>query len=140
MYSDVNRLDSFVGMSAEPHRPGHELGELQEAIWKKQFENLRDGDRFFYQNDPVLAEIQSRYGISYRRTLGEIIELNTEAEVEPNVFLSDIPILPSWANATPYAVDDVIVYRGNTYVCRQAHRSQLDWTPPATPALWRRVV
>ncbi len=139
MYSDVNRLDAFVGMSAEPHRPGHELGELQEAIWKKQFENLRDGDRFFYANDPVLAEIQTRYGISYRRTLGEIIELNTEAEVEPDVFLSDIPILPAWANATGYAVDDVIVYRGSTYVCRQAHRSQSDWTPPVTPALWRRV-
>lgn len=139
VHGDVNRLDAFVGMSAEPHRAGHELGELQEAIWQKQFENLRDGDRFFHLNDPVLQDIQNRYGISYRHTLGEIIEMNTDAEVEDNVFFSDIPILPAWANATTYAVDDVIVYRGSTYVCRQAHRSQLDWTPPVTPALWRRV-
>ncbi|MET9631878.1 peroxidase family protein [Lentzea sp. NPDC006480] len=140
MYSDVNRLDAFVGMSAEPHRTGHELGELQEAIWKKQFENLRDGDRFFYANDSVLTDIQNRYGITFRHTLGEIIRMNTSAEVKDDVFLSEIPILPSWANATAYAINDVIVYRGATYVCRQAHRSQLDWTPPVTPALWRRVV
>ncbi|MFS8100701.1 hypothetical protein LFM09_26580 [Lentzea alba] len=139
LYGDVNRLDAFAGMSAEPHRSGHELGELQEAIWKKQFENLRDGDRFFYLNDPVLRDIEARYGITYRHTLGQIIEMNTNAEVEDNVFLSDIPILPAWANATAYAVNDVITYRGSTYVCRQAHRSQVDWTPPVTQALWRRA-
>jgi hypothetical protein len=65
--------------------------------------------------------------------------MNANAEVEGNVFLSDIPILPAWANATAYAINDVTVYRGSTYVCRQAHRSQLDWTPPVTPALWRRA-
>ena len=33
---------------------GTEFGELQLAIWKQQFEALRDGDRFFYLNDPAL--------------------------------------------------------------------------------------
>ena len=41
-------------MVAEPHVPGTEFGELQLAMWKKQFQALRDGDRFFYGNDPAL--------------------------------------------------------------------------------------
>jgi hypothetical protein len=55
-------------------------------MWKKQFEALRDGDRFFYLNDPVLAQIESQYGITYKHTLGELIRLNTDAEVPDDVF------------------------------------------------------
>ena len=83
---DPSQMDAFVGMVAEPHLPGTEFGELQLAIWRRQFEALRDGDRFFYLNDPELAEIESRYGITYRHTLGEIIEMNTGIDVQPNVF------------------------------------------------------
>jgi hypothetical protein len=87
IYGDVDKIDAFVGMVSEPHREGSNLGELQHAIWKKQFEALRDGDRFFYLNDPLLRTIERQYGISYRKTLGEIIELNTDADVNDNVFL-----------------------------------------------------
>jgi hypothetical protein len=47
---------------------------------------LRDGDRFFYLNDPVLGLIAATYGISYKHTLAEIIKLNTGATVQSNVF------------------------------------------------------
>jgi hypothetical protein len=30
-------------------------------------------------------------------------------------------------------------YNGVLYECRQAHVTQSDWTPPATPALWAVV-
>ena len=73
-------------MVAEPHVAGTEFGELQLAIWKRQFEALRDGDRFFYANDPALKEIQRRYGISYRRTLAQLIVANTGARVQANAF------------------------------------------------------
>ena len=53
---------------------GSEFGELQLAMWKQQFQALRDGDRFFYLNDPVLPEIKRLFGIDYRRTLAQIIE------------------------------------------------------------------
>ncbi len=86
IYGNVNKLDAFTGMVAEKHVAGSEFGELQRAMWKKQFEALRDGDRFFYVNDPVLREIEQRYGITYRRTLARVIEQNTDADVQPNVF------------------------------------------------------
>jgi hypothetical protein len=87
---NVNRVDAFVGMTAEPHVPGTEFGELQLAMWERQFEALRDGDRFFYLNDPALDRIRDRYGIDYRQSLAHVIELNTNAKVRPNVFFAPI--------------------------------------------------
>jgi hypothetical protein len=89
VYGDVEAVDAFVGMVAEPHVAGAELGELQLAMWKRQFEALRDGDRFFYLNDPSLETIRQRFGIDYRMTLREIIVANTNleaADLQPNVF------------------------------------------------------
>jgi hypothetical protein len=86
LYDDPDRLDAFVGMVSERHVPGTEMGELQAAIWRRQFEALRDGDRFFYRNDPVLEEIRRQYGIDYRKTLEQVIELNTNVNVQDNVF------------------------------------------------------
>ena len=89
IYGDVDQLDAFVGMISETHLPGSEFGELQQAIWTHQFEALRNGDRFFYLNDPDLARIEARYGISYERALADIIVDNTAltAEMVPsNVF------------------------------------------------------
>jgi Animal haem peroxidase len=82
----VDRVDAFVGMVSEPHVVGTEFGELQRAIWKKQFEALRDGDRFFYAIDAALDVIRSQFWIDYRQTLAQIIERNTGVDVQANVF------------------------------------------------------
>jgi hypothetical protein len=86
IYGDVGAVDSVVGMMSESHFRGTEFGELQLALWRRQFESLRDGDRFFYLSDPELREIRIRYGISYRHTLAELIRLNTRARVRDDVF------------------------------------------------------
>jgi hypothetical protein len=91
IYGSVNNVDAFTGMVSEPHVPGTEFGELQLAMWRRQFQALRDGDRFFYGNDPNLTLIRLAYGIDFRRTLGDVIALNTDIprnELEPNVFLA----------------------------------------------------
>jgi hypothetical protein len=92
VYGSVNNLDAFTGMIAEQHVPGADMGELQLAIWKREFERLRDGDRFFYGNDPGLSHIKQVYGIDFRRSLGDIIALNTDIpreEMNDNVFLAE---------------------------------------------------
>jgi hypothetical protein len=86
IYGNVDKVDAFVRMVSEKHVPGTELGPLQLAIWKKQFEALRDGDRFFYLNDPVLETIRQSYGITYRHTLTELIKLDAGVTVQANVF------------------------------------------------------
>ena len=47
---------------------------------------LRDGDRFFYLNDPDLQTISQTYGISYQHTLADLITADSGATVQPNVF------------------------------------------------------
>jgi hypothetical protein len=91
VYGSVDRVDAFVGMVAEPHVRGTEFGELQLAIWARQFQALRDGDRFFYRNDPGLEMIKRVYGVDYRRNLGDIIALNTDiprSALTPDVFMA----------------------------------------------------
>lgn len=46
---------------------------------------------------------------------------------------------PAWVVGKNYAVDDRIRYAEKLYKCVQAHTSQADWTPAATPALWTEV-
>ncbi|HCT75806.1 MAG TPA: peroxidase, partial [Micromonosporaceae bacterium] len=91
IYGSVDKVDAFAGMVAEPHVAGSEFGELQLAIWTKQFAALRDGDRFYFENDPSLSFIRHAFGIDYRHSLAEIIAANTDiplSDLNPNVFLA----------------------------------------------------
>ena len=90
IYGDIDKVDAFVGMVSEAHLPNSEFGALQYAMWKVQFESLRDGDRFFYANDPALEWIKEAFGISYQRSLADIIVDNTDIsadDIEANVFV-----------------------------------------------------
>ena len=50
--------------------------------------------------------------------------------------LTGVELFPVWATDTAYAVGDRVQYNGVLYKCVQAHTSQADWMPDATPALW----
>jgi hypothetical protein len=89
VYGSVSNLDAFTGMIAERHVTGSELGELQRAIWLDQFGAARDGDRFFYLNDPLQSFIRQNFGIDHRKTLAQVIALNTDiplSSLAANVF------------------------------------------------------
>jgi len=89
LFHTVDQVDAFTGMLSEPPVSGSEFGELQLAMWRQQFTALRDGDRFFYLNDPRLAQIRQLFGIDFRRNLGDIIADNTDIprdEMRPDVF------------------------------------------------------
>lgn len=53
--------------------------------------------------------------------------------------LEAVELFPAWAADTAYAADERIRYGGKLYRCVQAHTSQTEWTPDATPALWTEV-
>jgi len=96
--NNINNVDAFVGMLAEPHVAGADMGELQRAIWTREFRNMRDGDRFFYGNDQGLTFIRNTYGIDFRTNLGDVISRNTgldRAEMAPNVFFDAGHVAPT---------------------------------------------
>ena len=53
--------------------------------------------------------------------------------------LQAVELYPAWTTGTAYTVDERIRYNSTLYRCVQAHTSQADWTPDATPALWTVV-
>ncbi len=85
VYQNVDQIDLWVGGLAEDHLPGSSVGELWNTILVDQFERLRDGDRFWYQNiftGQLLDEIEST-------TLADVIERNsTAAGLQENIFFS----------------------------------------------------
>ncbi|EAU91343.1 hypothetical protein CC1G_07378 [Coprinopsis cinerea okayama7 len=44
-----------------------------------------------------------------------------------------------WEPGTQYNHGDVVSYNGSNYKIIQPHRSQGDWTPDVTPALWGKI-
>ena len=53
--------------------------------------------------------------------------------------LTGVELFPAWAVGKAYYIGDRVQYNGALYKCVQAHTSQADWTPDATPALWVAV-
>jgi peroxidase len=77
-----------VGALAEDHLPGSGVGPLVKAVVGNQFERLRDGDRFFYTNDPFLASDPVRRILDLDKvTLAKVIRWNTDVTgLQGNVF------------------------------------------------------
>ncbi len=85
LYATVDDIDPWVGMLVEEHMPGALVGETIMEIITRQFQSLRDGDRFYFEDDPLfttqdIAEIKNT-------SLGDIIKRNTDiALMQDNVF------------------------------------------------------
>jgi RHS repeat-associated protein len=56
IYSDVEQVDAWVGGISEDHVAGALVGPLFQRILKSQFERVRDGDRFWYENAQLTAD------------------------------------------------------------------------------------
>lgn len=85
-YASVDDIDLWVGgLSEDPLlEEGSQVGPLYRAILIKQFTALRDGDRFWYENDLEPDELQ----FVRRRTLAKVIRTNTGVghELQDDVF------------------------------------------------------
>ncbi len=83
LYGDVDNIDLWVGLLAEDHTEGASVGELTGTIISDQFERVRDGDRFWYENVFSESDVQQLN----ETTLAEVIERNTTVEgLQENVF------------------------------------------------------
>lgn len=65
--------------------------------------------------------------------------VKASASLDDTDALGAIELFAVWQSDTDYAVDVRVRYADHLYRCVQAHHSQTDWTPPATPALWTEV-
>lgn len=72
--------------------------------------------------------------IAYRGKIETAASTMTDATA-----LTAVELFPAWETDKAYVANDRVRYDGVLYKCIQAHTSQSDWMPSATPALWKTV-
>lgn len=105
--NDINKIDLWVGVITEPNLRNSHIGPLGNCILKKQFENLRDGDRFFYKrvfSDDEIAELRKltlskiicEHSDGIRKVPKDVFVVGSEmvncedmAEIDYSVFFGD---------------------------------------------------
>lgn len=89
VFDDVDDIDSWVGFLAEDHMQNTLFGETVMKIMEVQFRNLRNGDRFYYENDLGLTSNELETIKNTR--LVDIINRNSRVEfMQYNVFIAQI--------------------------------------------------
>jgi len=84
-YADVDDIDPWVGMLAESHMEDALFGETVMAFMELQFGAIRDGDRFYYENDPTLSAAEKEAIKS--TTMQQVLMRNTNIKLmQENVF------------------------------------------------------
>lgn len=83
LYGSVDNIDLWIGILAEDPVPGASIGPTGQKIIADQFRRMRDGDRFWYQNEfsgDLLREID-------QTRLSDILKRNTPlSNLQQNVF------------------------------------------------------
>jgi len=86
VYGSVNNIDLWVGCLAEDHADGASVGPLVSAIVSDQFERLRDGDRFWYENQFTGDQLDDLHDLR----LSDVIKRNTQIDnIQSDVFRFD---------------------------------------------------
>lgn len=82
---DISLVDPYAGGLSEDPVEGSQLGELFTLIIADQFTRVRDGDRFWYQNDEDLSEADIE--LIESSTLSAVIRRNTDiVAIQNDVF------------------------------------------------------
>ncbi|EMI19441.1 heme peroxidase, animal [Rhodopirellula maiorica SM1] len=109
LYGDVNNIDLWVGLLAEDHAEDSSLGETSSTIIADQFERIRDGDRFYYENTLSNREIRE----IENTTLADVIQRNTDVNsLQENVFFFE-PSVSGTVLAETSAVESISANRDN---------------------------
>lgn len=78
-YGSLEKVDPYVGMLAEDHMPETLFGQMAMTIVKKQFMALRDGDRYYFENDIEISEDEKKWIRTVR--LSDVIRRNAPITV-----------------------------------------------------------
>lgn len=81
LYQSVDNVDPWIGALAEDNIAGSLVGALNYTILRDQFTRLRDGDRFWYENDPMLKEMRATLS---KLRLSNILRRNTRIRNVPD--------------------------------------------------------
>ena len=67
------------------------------------------------------------------------VVLAEKGDIDEVTATEHIDVFAEWEPNVQYTIGALRTYDSVLYKCVQAHTSQADWTPPATPALWAKA-
>ncbi len=89
LYGSVENVDLWVGILAENHLANKSVGNTMHEMLRSQFEKLRDGDYYFYRNDPFLPTSVRNQILN--TTFADVIKRNTTlTNLQKNVFFTEL--------------------------------------------------
>ena len=111
-YGDVGDLDLWVGGLAEDHMPGSMIGETFRTIIAEQFQRLRDGDRYWFENDPYFLANPGLLQEVRATTLADVVRRNTPIgdEFPDNVFGGPAPAISLEAATSPIVEGSAAIF------------------------------
>jgi peroxidase len=112
LYGNVNNVDAWTGVLAEDLVGGTSVGKTVQAILRVQFENLRDGDFYFFEWDPFLpTEDRNEARNSH---LTDIIKRNTKVtNLQSNPFF--VQGCPGFTTTPAVAVPSTSVFENTNH-------------------------
>ncbi|XP_061585165.1 eosinophil peroxidase-like [Cololabis saira] len=84
LYGTPDNIDLWLGGVAEPFVPGGRVGPLFACLIASQFQRIRQGDRFWWENDEVFTEAQR----------GSIRETSLARIICDNTGITEVPEKP----------------------------------------------
>ncbi len=92
VYDTVDDVDLWIGGISEKHIAGAMVGETFHAIITRQFEDLRDGDSFWYELEAIYNHVLLLDPTFDALRLSDVVMRNTELTgLQDNVFLIPEP-------------------------------------------------
>lgn len=89
VYGSIDNLDPWVGMLAEKHMPNAIMGRLMMTVIEKQFQDLRDGDRFYFEHDATFDDVEIQ---KIRNTkMRDVLMRNTRIDLMQNEVFKAMP-------------------------------------------------
>jgi hypothetical protein len=96
-YGNPGDIDPWIGGLAENDVPGAMVGPLVHAILVDQFTRLRDGDRFWFENDDEFTA-EEVAEIHATRLAGIIVRNTSIKRIQTEVFYAPGPNVPIFAD------------------------------------------
>jgi peroxidase len=114
VYGSVDNLDLFVGGLAETPISGSMVGQTFQTIMVEQFDNLRAGDRLYYQNQGFTPEMIQQI---QNTTLSDLIMRDTDTTImQSNAFIATERHASDIASTNPFMPQLVIGIDANNAI------------------------
>lgn len=107
------------------------------------FDEIDGAETVLVSNVSTADELMGQKNdLENQKTVASItfVSLAEKGDIDEATAMEHAELFELWVQDKDYTVGKIVTRpNGNLYKCAQAHRSQADWVPEDTPALWTKI-